>query len=180
MVRSYPGAPAAVALSEVLIATRIHRLVILGEAGSISPKIGVGEILVPTFAIREEGTSYHYLPPNTEAKPSFTLLKKIKVLLNQMNVPHREGGVWTTDAPFRETMDKVLSYSRAGVVAVDMECSAIFCLSMYRCVESAAILVITDTLYEGVWSTAFQEPKVTDIEKRISEILVKYWNRLAK
>jgi len=57
---SYFGAPAAVALAEALIAAEIKQLIVFGEAGSISPKIDIGEILIPTFAIREEGVSYHH------------------------------------------------------------------------------------------------------------------------
>lgn len=175
---AYFGAPATVVLAEALVAAGIKRLIIFGEAGSISPTIDVGEILVPTFAIREEGVSYHYMPPSFEARPAENLLNKIKTLLSQMGIPYKEGGVWTTDAPFRETMNKVLNYSRKGVLAVEMECSALFCLSHYRRINSAALLIITDTLWEGVWKQAFQEQKVVDMEKKISETLVTHWNKM--
>ena len=176
---SYFGAP-AVALAEALIAAEIKQLIIFGEAGSISPKIDIGEILIPTFAIREEGVSYHYLPPNVRAEPSSSLLRKIKAFLDEEGIRYKMGGVWTTDAPFRETMNKVLAYSEAGALAVEMECSAIFCLSKYREVNSAAILVITDTLHEGVWRPAFQEAKVINAEKKVSETLMKHLAKLAK
>ncbi|MGB9806718.1 MAG: nucleoside phosphorylase [Thermoproteota archaeon] len=172
---SYFGAPAAVSLAEALTAAGIQKQIIFGEAGSISPKVKVGEALVPTFAIREEGTSYHYLPPEAQAKPSASLLKKVKAVLDEANVKYKKGGVWTTDAPFRETMDKVVSYSRLGVLAVEMECSAVFCLSTYRRSEVAAILVITDALYEGVWKPAFTQQEVINNEKKISETLIKQW-----
>lgn len=175
---SYFGAPAATALTEALIAAGIRRLIVLGEAGSISPKVNVGEIIVPIFAIREEGTSYHYLPPEAMAEPSSNLLDRIRRLLESMGLPYKTGGVWTTDAPFRETMDKVLVYSGMGALAVEMECSAIFSVSRYRGADVAAILIITDTLYDGVWRLAFNEPKVIEIEKRISEILALHWGEL--
>lgn len=175
---SYFGAPAVVSLAEALIAAGIKKQIIFGETGSISPKINVGEALVPTFAIREEGTSYHYLPPSAQAKPSANLLKKLKAILDEVGVQYKEGGVWTTDAPFRETMDKVVSYSRLGVLAVEMECSAIFCLSIYRQSKVAAILVVTDALYEGTWKPAFARREVINKEKKISEILVKQWSKV--
>jgi len=175
---AYFGAPATASLAEALIAAGIKRLIIFGEAGSISPEINVGEILVPTFAIREEGTSYHYLPPGFEAKPSNNLLRKIKLLLSKKDIQYKVGGVWTTDAPFRETMGKVLTYSEKGILAVEMECSALFCLSNYRGINSAALLVITDTLWEGIWKPAFKEQKVIDTEKKMSEILMTHWNHL--
>jgi uridine phosphorylase len=172
------GAPAAVCLAEALIAAGIKHVVVFGEAGSINPGVDVGQIVIPTFAIREEGVSYHYLPPGFEAKPSDKILKNIRMLLCRMSIPYREGGVWTTDAPFRETMKKVLTYSKIGVLAVEMECSALFCLSTYRRIDSAALLIITDTLWEGVWKPAFEEGKVISMEKRASETLVTYWNEL--
>ena len=177
---SYFGAPATVALAEALIAAEIKQLIVFGEAGSISPKIDIGEILIPTFAIREEGVSYHYLPPNVRAEPSSSLLRKIEAFLDEEGIRYKMGGVWTTDAPFRETMDKVLAHSEAGALAVEMECSAIFCLSKYREADSAAILVITDTLHEGVWKPAFQEAKVINVEKKVSETLMKHLAKLAR
>lgn len=176
---SYFGAPATVALAEALIAAGIKNMLIFGEAGSISSEVDIGQIVVPTFAIREEGTSYHYLPQNVEAKPSRKLLKNIRELLREIGVPFKEGGVWTTDAPFRETMTKVLTYSKAGILAVEMECSALFCLSTYRRTNCAALLIITDTLWEGKWKPAFSEQKVIDMEKRMSEILATTWKKLA-
>jgi uridine phosphorylase len=175
---SYFGAPATVTLAEALTASGIKNTLIFGEAGSISPEVKIGEIVVPTFAVREEGTSYHYLPPNFEAKPSDNLLKNIRGLLYKTGVPYKEGGVWTTDAPFRETMKKVLAYSKAGILAVEMECSALLCLSTYRRTNSAALLIIADTLWEGVWKPAFNEPKVVNMEKRISETLATNWKEL--
>ena len=178
VVHSYWGAPTAVGLAEALISGGIRRLIVFGEAGAINPRIDIGEMLIPTFAIREEGTSYHYLPPNVNAKPSQKLRTKIKSLLDSVSVPYKEGGVWTTDAPFRETRDKVLRYSSQGVYAVEMECSALFSVAQYRRAKSAALLIITDRLYGKIWKSAFKEPKVVNNEKKISEILVKYWSEL--
>ncbi|MBS7618434.1 hypothetical protein KEJ25_07530, partial [Candidatus Bathyarchaeota archaeon] len=126
---SYFGAPASVLLAEALIISGVKRLVIFGEAGAIHPKMKIGDILVPTFAIREEGTSYHYLPYGVSAKPSQKLLKKLKHLLDETGFTYEEGGVWTTDAPLRETRQKVLTYGGLRVLAVDMECSALFAVS---------------------------------------------------
>ena len=79
-----------------------------------------------------------------------------------------------------KNMKKVLTYSKAGVLAVEMECSALFCLSTYRRTNSAALLIITDTLWEGAWKPAFNEPKVINMEKRISEKLATSWKELTE
>ncbi len=174
---SYFGSPAAVALVEVLIAGRIRELVILGEAGAISPDIRLGGVLVPTFAVREEGTSYHYLPPDAPAKPSEEVKGKIKGLLEEEGIPYKEGGVWTTDAVFRETRDKVVRYSSQGVLAVEMECSALFSVAEYRGVEAGALLIITDELHGRRWREAFNDPEVVEKGRRVSELLAKNWPR---
>ncbi|MBS7654209.1 hypothetical protein KEJ43_03970, partial [Candidatus Bathyarchaeota archaeon] len=90
---SYIGAPAAVMLAEALIFGGIRNLLIFGEAGAINPGIDVGEILVPTFAIREEGTSYHYFPPEIAVKPSKKILMGIRGLLDNLGLSYKEGGV---------------------------------------------------------------------------------------
>ncbi|MGD8566239.1 MAG: nucleoside phosphorylase, partial [Candidatus Bathyarchaeota archaeon] len=145
------GAPAAVGLTEVLIAGGIKGLLVYGQAGSINPEIYFGELLIPTFTVREEGASYHYLPSDVIAKPSQSLKNEIRSLLDSMNIKYKQGGVWTTDAPFRETRDKVLNYSKRGVFAVEMECSAIFSVAKYRQAKAAALLIITDLLYGQIW-----------------------------
>lgn len=176
---SYFGAPAAVELAETLIAGGVKSLIIFGEAGAISPKINLGETLIPTFAVREEGTSYHYLPPGVAAKPSLRLRMKIKSLLDRLGMLYKEGGVWTTDAPFRETYSKVLRYSSQGIFAVDMECSALFSVAKYRRAKAAALLIITDTLHQKGWKPAFNDKNVIKNEKKISENLIKYWRELS-
>lgn len=95
-----------------------------------------------------------------------------------MSISYETGGAWTTDASFRETMDKVLAYSGIEALAVEMECSAVFSVSKYRGADMAAILIITDTLHDGIWKQAFNEPRVVEMEKRISEILASYWSEL--
>jgi len=175
---SYFGAPAAAILLEALIATGIRSIVILGEAGSICPEIKPREILIPTFAVREEGTSYHYLPPGTIPKPSRNLVEKIERLLSSRSIFYKEGGVWTTDAMLRETRDKVLKYSSQGALAVEMECSALFSVAQYREAEIAALLVITDELHREEWKNTFSDPKVKETEKNVSEIIAKHWSEL--
>ena len=175
---SYFGAPAAVGLAEALIAGGIKKLVIFGEAGAINPKISIGELLIPTFAIREEGASYHYLPLGVAAKPSQRLRGRVKALLDKAGFPYEEGGVWTTDAFLRETRDKILRCRSQGALAVEMECSALFAVAQYRRAKSAALLLITDELHGRVWKPAYDDQKVINNERKIAEILTKNWLEL--
>lgn len=176
---SYVGSPIATMLAESLVSSGIKKLVIFGEVGAIRPELKLGEIVLPMFAVREEGTSYHYLPPNVNAKPSQKLFVKIKSLLDNTNISYKEGGVWTTDAPFRETKDKVLKYSSQGVFAVEMECSALFSVAQYRRIESVALLIVTDRLSKKGWKPAFTMPKVINNERKVSKTLIRYWKELS-
>lgn len=156
--RSYFGAPAAGMLMESLIASGVRQFVVAGEAGSISPNCRIGDILLPTWGVREEGTSYHYLPPEAPCAASPALLDGLRRALE--GVPFVQGGVWTTDAPFRETADKVRDYALRGVLAVEMECTALMAIAACRRVEFAAGLVVTDELGGGNWVQGFGSPEV--------------------
>ncbi|MDI7249804.1 MAG: nucleoside phosphorylase [Bacillota bacterium] len=152
--RSSFGAPAAGMLMEALIASGVGRVIVVGQAGSLSPQCRIGDVVLPTWGVREEGTSYHYLPPGAPCRPSPALLAEVRAVLGA--VGPREGGVWTTDAPFRETRDKVERYAREGVLAVEMECTALMSIAVYRGVEFAAVLLITDELFGESWVEGFQ------------------------
>lgn len=175
---SHFGAPAAVMLAEALIASGVKRLIVLGEAGSLSPELQPSCVLLPIHAIREEGTSYHYLPADCKAKPSRRLFANLKTLLHGAEVQYKVGGVWTTDAPFRETPDKVTRFSSRGVLGVEMECSALFTVAKYRKASSAALLVISDTLYDGVWKPYFEDSTFLRTLDKVSELLFRKWQML--
>lgn len=152
------GGPAAGMLMEALVASGVKRFWMVGQAGAISPHCSIGDLFLPTWGIREEGTSYHYLPADVRCEVSKDLLGQLKGYLGERKLV--EGGVWTTDAPFRETMDKVQRYAGQGALAVEMECTALMAIAMHRRVAFAAALVITDELYQGIWAPGFDDPEV--------------------
>lgn len=166
------GAPAASMLLEILIASGIDKVIMCGSAGSISPTCTIGEIFLPTWGLREEGTSYHYLSADITPVPSEILLEKVKRELNEDFV---EGGVWTTDAYFRETKDKIKRYSKKGVVAVDMECTALMSIAMYRNIDFTAVLAISDELWGEVWKTGWDSNELKEAKETITHALLKVW-----
>jgi uridine phosphorylase len=87
------GAPAAVSSLEVVIALGATHIIGCGGAGIVKPGFDVGHVIVPTGAVRDEGTSYHYAPFDAEVAPH--------LLLTEAGVPHDRGLVWTTDAFFQ-------------------------------------------------------------------------------
>lgn len=153
LYRSDIGAPAAVLGMEVVIASGVRKILMLGVAGSLSPSCRIGSCVIPTWGIREEGTSYHYLPSKTCPKPSMRFVRELRDGLSDLGP--RLGGVWSTDAPYRETFAKVKEYAAKGVLAADMETTAMMSVAMRRKVEFAAVLTISDLMYGERWEPAF-------------------------
>jgi len=156
---SSTGASTSVMMLEEMIASGVKRVLMLGYAGSISPLVTVGDIVIPTWGIREEGASHHYFQAGHEARPSKQLTSRLEHGIE--GDEFFEGGVWTTDGVFRETRAKVARYAKMGVLAVEMECTALMCVSEYRHVKFAAILAISDEVFGEKWVPAFRSRRLS-------------------
>jgi uridine phosphorylase len=167
--RCFFGAPAAALHMEALIASGVESVIMIGEAGSISDNCHIGDLVIPEWGIREEGTSYHYLPPEAQCRPHGEILNEMKTSLQKLDPKY--GGVWTTDAGLRETRDKILRYSEQGAIAVEMECTALMAVAMYREVDFAAILVITDELCHLEWNRGFRSNLVRTTKAKLASAL---------
>lgn len=153
------GAPYAVMILETLIAWGARKFVFLGWCGAISKQVKIGDIVLPTSAIIDEGTSGHYTPDRGNSQPSRDMVGSIKAMLRENGVEFHDGPVWTTDAVFRETRDKVQAYQREGILAVEMETSAVFSVAEFRTVEAAAMLVVSDELSGNEWEPGFKHKR---------------------
>ena len=145
------GAPNAASRLERMIALGCRRFVACGGAGVLDGSIGVGRIVVPTAAIRDEGTSYHYLAPTREVAPTRKALSAIKATLSENHHDYVRGKTWTTDAVYRETRSRLMRRRREGCVVVDMEAAAFFAVARFRRVEFAQILYAGDSLAGRQW-----------------------------
>jgi uridine phosphorylase len=150
------GAPSAAMTLEELIAFGVEEAICWGYCGSLQEDIGVGEVVLPSSAIREEGTSYHYLPEGTEASPDPQLQKRLSASLAGEGLGCHRGRIWTTDAPYRETGEKVRRYRQAGVLAVDMEMAALFAVAQVRGVALGSALLVSDHVSEERWTPGFR------------------------
>lgn len=168
---AYFGGPAAGMLTEALIASGVSRIFMLGTAGSISPICRIGDVVVPSWGIREEGTSYHYLAPGVPCRASESARAQVRSCLVGAGIDFKEGGVWTTDAPYRETRDKVLAYAKRGALAVEMECATLMAIAAYRMQEFAALLIITDELFGDQWVPGFHAAQVLETGVRVCRAL---------
>ncbi len=174
--RIYIGAPAAVMAMELLVAAGVRKFILFGGCGAIHPSVRVYDLVVPTWGIREEGTSYHYLPSDIVPKPSkevFTALKKkLRPIARELDIDLHVGGIWTTDAIFRQTRDKVRKYSSKGVLAVDIESTALMAVAMYRDVELGIVHVATYELYREKWIMYQDDNKMAEIEGKVVQTLI--------
>jgi purine-nucleoside phosphorylase len=167
------GAPQAVMGMEKLVALGSRRIWVLGWCGSIQPDLKAGDFVVPTDAISEEGTSQHYPIGERKAGSDPELTRLLVEALAKEGYVCRAGTVWTTDAPYRETPSKVLNYGRKGVLAVEMECSALMTLSVYRSVRLAGLLVVSDELAAPHWRPGFRNPRFKAMARFAAEFLFK-------
>lgn len=152
------GAPQAVLVLEKLIALGVARIIAAGWCGSLQADVAIGDLVLPTGAFSEEGTSAHYPVAEPFRGPSRALGRVLKEALAGKSMTVHEGPVWTTDAPFRETVAKVKKYRQAGALAVDMEISALYTVAAFRKIEVAAALVVSDDLSTFRWVHGFKEP----------------------
>ena len=140
---------------EKLIALGGKRFIVYGWCGALQPSLGVGDLILPTWAVSEEGTSPHYPTeqPPTAAAP---LRQQLADHFAARNISTVAGPVWTTDAPYRETRQKVTSYAEQGILAVEMEFAAMATVAAFRGVEIAAALLVSDELWRDQWTPGFQ------------------------
>ncbi len=145
------GAPLAAGLLEEVIPLGCRKFIACGGAGVLDREIAVGHLLVPTAAVRDEGTSYHYLPPGREVNASAAGVAAIERTLTRRGRPYRLCKTWTTDAPYRETHAKVQQRRAEGCLAVEMEAAAFFAVAAFRDVTLAQILYGGDDVSGGDW-----------------------------
>lgn len=153
------GAPYAVMVLETLVAWGARRVLFLGWCGAISKRVRIGDLVVPTGAIIGEGTSAYYRNPsrtNPVVLPSSALVDEIRQNFCDLKLTHHEGTIWSTDAVFRETRRQVKKLCDQGVLAVEMELSALFTVGRFRGVDVAAVLVVSDSLSSLEWEPGFK------------------------
>jgi purine-nucleoside phosphorylase len=171
------GAPYAVMILETLAAWGAKEILFLGWCGAISPEVRIGDILVPTLAWIDEGTSRAYSPePGQISRPTIPLTRGITTLLSNNSIPYHEGAIWTTDAIFRETPDKVKHFQGMGALAVEMEVSALFTVSAFLGIALSAILVVSDDLSDLTWNHGFKDIRFVETRQKLAGVVAGYLN----
>jgi uridine phosphorylase len=126
------GAAFAVLVAEELFASGCQLLVSVTSAGQILPVQSPPYFIVIDRALRDEGTSYHYLPPSDYSEADAKLTQLAQNALSTAGISVQVGSSWTTDAPFRETQKAIDAALGAGILAVEMEAAALYAFAKAR------------------------------------------------
>ena len=145
------GAPACVVGIEEIIALGAKKIVLFGNCGILDETAVAGKIVVPTSAVRDEGTSCHYISASDEIEASQNSVDVLTTCLEEYKIPYVTGKVWTTDAIYRETPKVIAKRRIQGCLAVEMECAAAMVVTQFRNIPFAQFLFGADNLDCEVW-----------------------------
>lgn len=157
------GCPATIAFLEEQVACGIKRFVGIGSAGALHNSIKNGDVVLCTGAFSDEGTSEHYPGHKVSSKPSRNLSRQLALWFKYKNFHFIKGKTWTSDAPYRETRQKLEYFTSLGADVVEMEASAMFNVAQFRKVEIANVFIVGDSISGGTWNPIFRS---RDIKKK--------------
>jgi len=156
--------PLAAGQLEEIAETGCRKFLACGSCGVLQKDIAVGRFIVPTAAVRDEGTSYHYARPSREIAADERIMGIIEEKLPEENIPFIKAKTWTTDAMFRETPGKIALRKTEGCVSVEMEASVSMAVAQYLGVDFGQILYSGDGVGGNEWDTRDYN-KRTDIRE---------------
>jgi len=157
------GSPGAATVMDLVSAINPKAVLFLGKCGGLKKRNQIGDLILPIAAIRGEGTSNDYFPPEVPALPAFALQKAISTTIRDHNTDYWTGTVYTTnrrvwehDEVFKEYLTRIRAY------AIDMETATIFTVGFYNKIPTGALLLVSDSpmIPEGV-KTEESDKKVT-------------------
>jgi len=159
------GAPLTAALFEELIALGCRKFVACGSCGVLKPELKRGAVVIPSSAVRDEGTSFHYCPPARTIEMEPEVVGKLEAVLQRHHIPYEVGRTWTTDAFYRETKGKIAKRKAEGCITVEMECAAMLAVAKFRGVVFGQYLGAGDDVSGDVWDPRRVEDRLTFQEK---------------
>jgi uridine phosphorylase len=176
------GAPVAVMCLEKLIALGAKKIILYGWCGSLQKELRAMDVLLPTEALSEEGTSCHYQEQSQDQDgqqerilTSPALHTHLGSILTTADFSYQAGKIWTTDAPYRETRSKIVNYAGQGIYGVDMEFSALCAVATFRGVELAAAMLVSDEVWQHPWQPQFSRK---EFKRKSRKLLTLFCDRL--
>ncbi len=167
MINFGMGSPNAATVMDLLGAIEVKAALFLGKCGGIKRKNELGDLILPIAAIRGEGTSNDYFPPEVPALPAFSLQKAISTTIRDYNRDYWTGTVYTTNRRVWEHDEDFKEYLREiRAMAVDMETATLFSVGFHNEIPTGALLLVSDQpmIASGV--------KTSKSDKKVSELFV--------
>jgi uridine phosphorylase len=146
------GAPMAAGLFEEVIARGCRKFVACGGCGVLDNSLLVGHLVIPVDAVRDEGTSYSYIPPDRVIHVDPHGVAAIESVLQAHQIEYKLARTWTTDAPYRETPEKIKLRRSEGCLTVEMETAALVAVAQFRGVLFGQILYAGDDVSGNAWN----------------------------
>lgn len=169
VLHSFMGASASSMMLEEMIAFGARLVIEVGTCGALVPSLRPGDLIVADEGLSDEGTSGHYFEDRTRFSASEELSAGLKGALRRSRMSFQTGGMWTTDAPYRETRSKLRKFVKAGAVGVNMETSALLAVAEYRKVKVGSVQVVSDLVGEKNWTPSFHE-KIVESRSRAAAL----------
>lgn len=145
------GAPACVVGFEEIVAMGAEKFVLFGSCGVLDDDNVKNKLIIPISAVRDEGTSYHYIAPSPEIKADPRSVRILESILSDCGYPYIKGKTWTSDAIYRETLPLIRERKQDGCIAVEMECAAMMAAAKYRHIPLIQFLYGADDLSSDIW-----------------------------
>jgi len=173
ITRSYFGGPNIAALVEELAAFGVKEFVIWGYAGGIDDRLMIGDIITAKGALKEDGASYHYIDVDKAANDDFVYTDWFEAWEGHAkDRGFREGIIWSCDAIYRETREKVRKYRETGISAVEMEVASFYAVCTFKRVKGIAFLVVSDLLRDEGWTGGFRTKQFQDGVRKLSGFML--------
>jgi uridine phosphorylase len=147
------GGPIAARQMEGIKAQGCNNFLVIGSAGVLNKEIQKGKLMIPVTAVRDEGTSYHYVEPSREIHMAGGTVNIIEEHLKSKNIPYIKGKTWTTDCFYRETAAKIDLRKKEDCISVEMECASYMAVSQYLGIKFGQILYAGDNLDSDEWDS---------------------------
>lgn len=164
LVQAMVGAPAAARQIEDLTAMGCNKFIVCGDCGVLDKDILAGNLILPIVAIRDEGTSYHYIKPSKEIEMNREVLNILESILIKNNIQYVKTKTWTTDAFYRETKTKIKKRKNEGCLVVEMEASSYMAVAQFNNVKLGQILYASDNLDSEIWDRRKENNKIVNRE----------------
>ena len=147
---SLVGASACVSGLEEIIALGAKKIILFGSCGILNDSVK-DKIIIPTSAVRDEGTSYHYIPANQELSVNPEYINTLISCLDKYDCPYVTGKSWTTDGIYRETLGIINDRKAQGCITVELEFSAALAVCTFRNIPFLQFLYGADCLDNDTW-----------------------------